>query len=44
VILFNLCGHGHFDLGVNVAYPAGRLVDLKYSEEEVDRAVARIPG
>ena len=44
VILFNLCGHGHFDLGVNVAYPAGRLVDLEYSEEEVDRAVARIPG
>jgi tryptophan synthase beta chain len=44
VILFNLCGHGHFDLGAYEAYLAGRLVDLEYSEEEIDRAVARIPG
>jgi tryptophan synthase beta chain len=42
VILFNLCGHGHFDLGAYEAYLAGRLVDLEYSEEEIDRAVARI--
>ncbi|HEX2097904.1 MAG TPA: TrpB-like pyridoxal phosphate-dependent enzyme [Rubrobacteraceae bacterium] len=44
VILFNLCGHGHFDLGAYEAYLAGRLVDLEYSEENIDRAVARIPG
>ncbi len=44
VILFNLCGHGHFDLGAYEAYLADRLVDLEYSEEEIDRAVARIPG
>ena len=44
VILFNLCGHGHFDLGAYEAYLAGRLVDLEYSEEEIDRAVAQIPG
>jgi tryptophan synthase beta chain len=44
VILFNLCGHGHFDLGAYEAYLAGELVDLEYSEEEIDRAVARIPG
>jgi tryptophan synthase beta chain len=44
VILFNLCGHGHFDLGAYEAYLAGRLVDLEYSEEEIDRAVARIPS
>ena len=44
VILFNLCGHGHFDLAAYEAYLAGNLVDLEYSEEEIDRAVARIPG
>jgi tryptophan synthase beta chain len=44
VILFNLCGHGHFDLGAYEAYLAGQLVDLEYSEEDIDRAVAQIPG
>jgi len=44
VILFNLCGHGHFDLGAYQAYLAGELVDLEYSEEDIDRAVAQIPG
>ena len=44
VILFNLCGHGHFDLGAYEAYLAGNLVDLEYSEEDIDRAVAQIPG
>ena len=44
VILFNLCGHGHFDLAAYEAYLAGELVDLEYSEEAIDEAVARIPG
>ena len=44
VILFNLCGHGHFDLVAYEAYLAGELVDLEYSEEEIERAVAQIPG
>ena len=44
VILFNLCGHGHFDLSAYEQYLAGELVDLEYSEEDIDRAVARIPG
>jgi tryptophan synthase beta chain len=43
VILFNLCGHGHFDLAAYEAYLAGELVDLEYSEEAIDEAVARIP-
>ena len=43
VILFNLCGHGHFDLAAYEAYLAGELVDLEYSEEEIERAVAQIP-
>jgi tryptophan synthase beta chain len=44
VILFNLCGHGHFDLSAYEQYLAGELVDLEYSEEEIDRALAQIPG
>jgi tryptophan synthase beta chain len=44
VILFNLCGHGHFDLAAYEAYLAGELVDLEYSEEEIEKAVAQIPG
>ena len=44
VILFNLCGHGHFDLAAYEAYLAGELVDLEYSDEEIERAVAQIPG
>src|SRR5919107_1292459 len=44
VILFNLCGHGHFDLAAYEAYLAGELIDLEYSEEEIERAVAQIPG
>jgi len=43
-ILFNLCGHGHFDLAAYEAYLAGNLVDLEYSEEAIDEVVARIPG
>jgi tryptophan synthase beta chain len=44
VILFNLCGHGHFDLAAYEAYLADELVDLEYSEEEIERAVEQIPG
>ncbi|HEX2109826.1 MAG TPA: TrpB-like pyridoxal phosphate-dependent enzyme [Rubrobacteraceae bacterium] len=44
VILFNLCGHGHFDLAAYEAYLTDELVDLEYSEEEIERAVAQIPG
>jgi tryptophan synthase beta chain len=44
VILFNLCGHGHFDLSAYEQYLADELVDLEYSEEDIDRAVAQIPG
>jgi tryptophan synthase beta chain len=43
VILFDLCGHGHFDLAAYEQYLAGELVDLEHSEEEIERAVASIP-
>ena len=44
IILFNLCGHGHFDLSAYEQYLAGDLPDIEHSEEEIERAVARILG
>jgi tryptophan synthase beta chain len=43
VILFNLCGHGHFDLSAYDAYLAGKLEDPEFSEEEMESALARLP-
>ncbi|HBE16051.1 MAG TPA: TrpB-like pyridoxal phosphate-dependent enzyme [Cyanobacteria bacterium UBA11149] len=43
VILFNLCGHGHFDLQAYIDYQAGKLVDTEYSSEEVAMALAGLP-
>jgi tryptophan synthase beta chain len=43
VILFNLCGHGHFDLGAYDAYLAGDLEDPEFSEKEMEEALARLP-
>jgi tryptophan synthase beta chain len=43
VILFNLCGHGHFDLAAYDAYLAGELEDPEFSEEEMQAALARLP-
>ena len=42
-ILFNLCGHGHFDFSAYEAYLAGDLVNLEHSDEEIERAVAGLP-
>lgn len=44
VILFNLCGHGHFDLGAYEQYLAGGLVDIEHPEEEIEKALTGIPG
>jgi tryptophan synthase beta chain len=43
VILFGLCGHGHFDLSAYDAYLAGELEDVEFSEEEMEAALARLP-
>jgi tryptophan synthase beta chain len=43
VILFNLCGHGHFDLAAYDAYLAGELEDPSFSEEEMEAALHRLP-
>jgi tryptophan synthase beta chain len=42
-ILFNLCGHGHFDLSAYESYLAGRLQDYEYPAEEVQAALAGLP-
>jgi tryptophan synthase beta chain len=44
VIAFNLSGHGHFDMGAYDDYFAGRLPDYEYSEAELERALAELPG
>ncbi len=43
VILFNLSGHGHFDMAAYEAYFSGRLEDYEFPEEEVKRAEAAMP-
>ncbi|MBV9310465.1 MAG: TrpB-like pyridoxal-phosphate dependent enzyme, partial [Solirubrobacterales bacterium] len=43
VILFGLCGHGHFDLSAYDAYLAGDLEDPEFSEEDMEQALARLP-
>jgi tryptophan synthase beta chain len=43
VILFNLCGHGHFDLAAYDAYLAGELEDPEFSEADMEAALERLP-
>jgi tryptophan synthase beta chain len=43
-ILFNLSGHGHFDMAAYADYQAGKLKDFEYSEEEVAMALAGLPS
>jgi tryptophan synthase beta chain len=43
VILFNLCGHGHFDLTAYEKYLAGTLEDYEYPDEAVKKAQAAMP-
>src|SRR5579884_2597159 len=43
VILFNLSGHGHFDMGAYDSYFAGKLQDYEYPAEAVAAAQQRMP-
>jgi len=43
-ILFNLCGHGHFDMQAYTDYFAGKLVDQQYEEQELAMALAGLPS
>ncbi len=42
-ILFNLCGHGHFDMQAYIDYFAGKLKDINYDEAELAMALAGLP-
>jgi tryptophan synthase beta chain len=43
VILFNLSGHGHFDMSAYDRYFAGELEDYDYPKEAVAASLARLP-
>ncbi len=43
VILFNLSGHGNFDMSAYQAYLDGKLEDFTYPEEEVKKAMEHLP-
>jgi tryptophan synthase beta chain len=42
-ILFNLCGHGHFDMQAYIDFQAGKLEDRPYAEAQLDAAFANLP-
>jgi len=42
-ILFNLSGHGHFDLSAYQAYMSGTLEDYALPEENIQAALAQLP-
>lgn len=43
VILFNLSGHGNFDMAAYQAYFSGQLQDYDYPEAEIRKALADLP-
>jgi tryptophan synthase beta chain len=44
VIVFNLSGHGHFDMSAYSAYFADKLVDQPYDEKELAMALSGLPA
>jgi len=42
-IVFNLSGHGNFDMGAYEAYLAGKLTDYEYPAEKIAEALRGIP-
>ena len=43
-ILFNLCGHGHFDMQAYIDYFEGKLFDQEYSDDEIAMALSGLPS
>ena len=43
-ILFNLSGHGHFDMQAYSEYFAGRLTDQQYDEDRLAESLAGLPA
>lgn len=42
VILFNLCGHGNFDLQAYEQYLAGKIVDYELSDAELSNSINKV--
>lgn len=42
-ILFNLSGHGHFDMQAYTDFFSGKLQDVPYDQAELDQALSELP-
>lgn len=42
-ILFNMCGHGNFDMAAYDDYLAGKLEDRHYDEELLEQSLSKLP-
>jgi hypothetical protein len=43
ILLFNLSGHGHFDMSAYVRYFKGELEDFDYPEAAIKESLAHLP-
>jgi tryptophan synthase beta chain len=43
VIVFNLSGHGHFDMAAYQEFLTGTLTDYEYPEDRIAAAMERVP-
>ena len=43
VILFNMSGHGHFDMAAYQQYYSGQLEDYEYPQAAIEAAMADLP-
>jgi tryptophan synthase beta chain len=43
-IVFNLCGHGHFDLSAYEDFRDGELADFELPDEQIDESLAAVPS
>jgi tryptophan synthase beta chain len=43
VILFNLCGHGHFDMSAYDSYISGDLQDFSLPDDALEASLAKLP-
>jgi tryptophan synthase beta chain len=43
VILFNLCGHGHFDMSAYDSYLTGDLQDFSLPDDALEASLAKLP-
>jgi len=44
VILFNLSGHGHFDLSSYERYLSGKMEDFELPQERIAESLASLPA